>query len=163
MSREIASLVITGRGGVLQILIEGRVTKMIKALDKYTSGSFDLWLYIAIGVAGSLILGIANAIFTQSTLYGASGSDHDLLRVIVLKGAILIALTVSFTVTLCTAVFRYARRSGVVGSWIARILMLTHFVAFLLVSLLLTGSNVYRAGDGLLKKEHMVQIGTLDD
>lgn len=118
--------------------------------------------YVAVGFIGSFILGMTNWLYGMGNLYGASSSDHDLLWSILSKGALLLAVSLTFSIVLYRAIWLYKRRGG---SWSFTLITLAcaHFLVFTLTSTLVIGANAYRAVDGLLTKEHQPLIGTLDD
>ena len=119
-------------------------------------------LYVSVGFIGSFILGILNFEYGIRNLYGASSSDHDLLWSIFNKGALLLVVSLTFSLVLYRAIWLYKRRTGSF-SFTLITLACAHFLLFTLLSSLVIGANVYRAADGLLTKEHIPLIGTLDD
>jgi cytochrome bd-type quinol oxidase subunit 2 len=118
--------------------------------------------YVAVGFIGSFILGVLNINYGMGNLYGASSSDHDLLWSIFNKGALLLVVSLTFSLVLYRAIWLYKRRTGSF-SFTLNTLACAHFLLFTLLSSLVIGANVYRAADGLLTKEHIPLIGTLDD
>ena len=118
--------------------------------------------YVTVGFIGSLILGVLNMNYGMGNLYGASSSDHDLLWSIFSKGALLLTVSLTFSIVLYRAILLYKRRGG---SWSFTLITLAcaHFLVFTLLSTLVIGANAYRAADGLLTKEHQPLMGTLDD
>ena len=118
--------------------------------------------YVAVGFIGSFILGVLNINYGMGNLYGASSSDHDLLWSIFNKGALLLVVSLTFSLVLYRAIWLYKRRTGSF-SFTLITLACAHFLLFTLLSSLVIGANVYRAADGLLTKEHIPLIGTLDD
>jgi len=136
--------------------------KANKFMKKFFNGGATSNKYAAVGFIGSFILGVTNINYGMGNLYGASSSDHDLLWSIFSKGALLLTVTLAFSLVLYRAIWLYKRRGG---SWSFTLISLAcaHFLVFTLLSTLVIGANVYRATDGLLTKEHKPLIGTLDD
>ena len=118
--------------------------------------------YVAVGFIGSFILGVLNMNYGMGNLYGASSSDHDLLWSILIKGVLLLTVSVTFSLVLYRAIWLYKRRDGS-SSFTLITLACTHFLVFTILSALVIGANAYRAADGLLTKEHEPLNGVLDD
>lgn len=130
--------------------------------NNFLSGRSSSNKYVAVGFIGSFVLGVLNINYGMGNLYGASSSDHDLLWSILSEGALLLTVSLTFSIVLYRAIWLYKRRGG---SWSFTLIALAcaHFFAFTLLSTIVIGANAYRAADGLLTKEHQSLMSTIDD
>lgn len=131
-------------------------------MKNHPDGRVMSFRYIVSAFIGSFILGMINISFGIDNLYGASGSDHNLLWVILVKGILLLSISIAFSFVLYRAVWLQRGPNGGL-SFIVVTLACIHFLAFTATSALVIGSNVYRSAEGLITRENQSSIGNLDD
>ena len=134
----------------------------MRSLSDFIQGKDSSNTYILVGFFGSIIIGFFVYDFHMEYLYSASSSDHFLLLTILNKGALLLVISLAFSLVLYSALWLY-KRGG--GSWSFTLITLAcaHFLVFTILSTLVIGANTYRAADGLITKEHKPLMGVLDD